>query len=443
MLVEWQVLNFYDQLGCKLKDLDTICELNHYSVDVLRGKKFTEFSCRCGWKSGKEEQWRASVEAHAQLEGDALKEADLQHSSHPVHRRHKPFNPPLFHLSTIDMSADVLHLIFINMFVFFFEMTILVFIFEMDPTTRTPFEVYVRSIGLPMKVVKATTMEEMKQGLTGRDAKVVMSQAIKHIPTLLEFAHAGSDEVRHAMNTSTGSQGSLVGNGISTDEDFTWTGDSDESSGSEDEGDMDNEPRMMRDARAWDHFRQLCFAMRTFERDDMDYREQRAVEAFNAAALTMGEYKRLHPDAMSACPHVALCVVPRQMVAHGDPGRRGTDHSESYGASIKDSIHRRCLRRRKAAEATLHHRRNPDGSVTTWTQKALSFSRVMQTFRDQAVRERLMRDEESVPYLLRKHYNLASTGFSRVGETVARSGCDAVDPCATIYSRLAEGRDLS
>ena len=54
----------------------------------------------------------------------------------------------------------------------------------------------------------------------------------------------------------------------------------------------------------------------------------------------------LVPGAQSACPHVALCVVPRQMVEHGDPGRRGTDHSESYGASIKDGIHRRCLRRR-------------------------------------------------------------------------------------------------
>lgn len=390
------------------------------------------------------------MEAHAQLEGEALKEAERKHSTNPVHRRHKPLNPPLFHLGTIDMSADVLHLIFINMFVFFFEMTVLVFILEMDPASRAPFEVYVRSIGLPMKVVKANTMEEMKQGLTGRDTKVVMSQAIKHIPVLLEFAHTGTDDIRAAVNAELQGAAGRSRNGVSSctenDEDFTWAGDSDGSGESEEEEheeDLENSSRMMRDARAWDHFRQLCFAMRAFEKDDIEYRRQRAVEAFNAAALTMGEYKRLHPDALSACPHVALCVVPRQMVAHGDPGRRGTDHSEAYGASIKDSIHRRCLRRRKGVQATLHHRRNADGSITTWRQKALSFSRVMQTFRDQSVRERLMRDEQSVPYLLRKHYKLASTGFSSTGDSLAKSNASLDDPCASIYSRFAEGRDLS
>ena len=58
-------------------------------------------------------------------------------------------------------------------------------------------------------------------------------------------------------------------------------------------------------------------------------REERAVETFNAASDDMAEYKRLDPTAISACPHVALAVLPRQMVEHGDPTRRGTDHSES------------------------------------------------------------------------------------------------------------------
>ena len=142
----------------------------------------------------------------------------------------------------------------------------------------------------------------------------------------------------------------------------------------------------------------------TFERDDRAYREARAVETFNGAAAMVGEYKRLQPAAQSACPHVALCVVPRQMVEHGDPGRRGTDHSESYGASIKDGIHRRCLRRKKQTEQQQHKRLRSDGSVAkTWMQRPLSVSRVMQTFRDMAVRERLFREIESVPYMLWKH----------------------------------------
>lgn len=33
-----QVLEFYDSIGCRLKDLQTICELNHYSFEVLNGR---------------------------------------------------------------------------------------------------------------------------------------------------------------------------------------------------------------------------------------------------------------------------------------------------------------------------------------------------------------------------------------------------------------------
>lgn len=172
-----QALQFYDSIGCKLKDVETICELNHYSYEVLKGRPFKPFSCRCGWNSGLESQWRAAMEAHAQLEGDALKAAELQHSSMPEHLRHKPFNPPLFHVGTKDMSADVLHLVFINMFSFFFEMTILIHVAEFEPSAREPVEVYLRHIGLPLKVVKAKDVQEMKQSLTGRDAKVIISHA--------------------------------------------------------------------------------------------------------------------------------------------------------------------------------------------------------------------------------------------------------------------------
>lgn len=443
-LVSWnQVLQFYDSIGCTLKDLKTICELNHYSFEVLEGREFQPFSCRCGWKSGNEASWRRAVEEHAQLEGDSLKAADLAHSSQPAHCRHKPFNPPLFHQGTLDMSADVLHLIFINMFTFFLEMTVLVHIHELSPTLREPFELYVRSIGLPMKIVKATSIEEMKQGLTGRDAKVVMSKAVEHISTLLEFAH--SEPAAIAAEVQAGA-GAAV-NDIADDE-FTWAGDSgdeEENCGAEDD-DGDSESRMLKDAKTWDHFNTLCYAMRPFERDDLGYRQERAVEAFNAAALVMAEYKRLNPQAMSACPHVALVVVPRQMVAHGDPGRRGTDHSESYGAAIKDNIHRRCLRRVKAFQAVQHRRRNAsNGSAgKTWIQKALSVSRIMQTFRDQAVRERILRDEESQPYLLRKHFTLATTGFSTVGEVIGISKRVEEEALwCSITARIQEGRNMA
>lgn len=191
--------------------------------------------------------------------------------------------------------------------------------------------------------------------------------------------------------------------------------------------------------------------MRPFESDTTEYRKARALEAFNATGPVMHEYKRLNPQAISACPHVALCVGPRQMVEHGDPGRRGTDHSESYGASIKDSIHRRCLRRKKGSHATVHHQRDKDGKVIkTWIQKPLGVSRIMQTFRDQAVREKLMREDESEPYWLRKHFNLRRTGFATVGEAAGAQETNAstrlmeVDAIYTkVMNRFEEGRSLA
>jgi len=139
------------------------------------------------------------------------------------------------------------------------------------------------------------------------------------------------------------------------DDDFDWECPSDEellaSESEEVEEDLDNLTRVQRDARSWDKFLQLVHAMRPFKRDDEDYRKARGVETFNAAAEVVKEYKRLNPSSKSACPHVALCVLPRQQVAHGDHHRRGTDHGEALGASIKDQLHRRTLRRRIGSQA--------------------------------------------------------------------------------------------
>ena len=129
------------------------------------------------------------------------------------------------------------------------------------------------------------------------------------------------------------------------------------------------------------------------------------------------------------------------MVERGDPGRRGTDHSESYGASIKDSLHRRCLRRRKVNNPMMMQKHTSKKTGKTWMSRPLSISRVMQTFRDQAVRERLQRDEESVPYLLRKHYNLASTGFATDRAAAPCEGGN--NPLISIFERMAEGREFA
>ena len=240
------VLAFYASIGCKLKDLETICELNHWSFEVLEGRPFKPFSCRCGYRSGPERQWRAEVEEHAQLEGSELKAADLEHSSQPQHCRHKPLQPPLLHQGAIDNSADTLHLIFINMFAFKMEHTMFIYVNEWEEKAREPFELYLRHIGIPAKVVKAQNVTEMKQSLTGRDAKVVLAKALEHIPALLEFVHAGQDAVVEEVEAPAPAPAAAR----SSDEDFDWGGDEDDAEEQAADGGADAEPRILQDAKA-------------------------------------------------------------------------------------------------------------------------------------------------------------------------------------------------
>ena len=62
-----------------------------------------------------------------------------------------------------------------------------------------------------------------------------------------------------------------------------------------------------------------------------------------------------------------------------------------------------------------------DGEVVhEWTQRALAVSRVMQVWRDVIVRNRLLEDEASSPYLQRKHCVLKDTGYARAAAACAR-----------------------
>lgn len=56
-----------------------------------------------------------------------------------------------------------------------------------------------------------------------------------------------------------------------------------------------------------------CREMRPFESHTEEYKEKRAVAAFNAAQPMLQEYKRLKPNAEAAVCHVASCIVPRQV----------------------------------------------------------------------------------------------------------------------------------
>ena len=110
------------------------------------------------------------------------------------------------------------------------------------------------------------------------------------------------------------------------------------------------------------------------------------------------------------------------MKKHGDPNRRGADHGEAFGASIKDDIHNRCLRRKKSTARVQHKQLDAAGNVVkSWTQAGLSVSRIAQIWRDTAVRSKLLREAESESYLQRRHFQLSRTGFATGGAAAAAS----------------------
>ena len=138
---------------------------------------------------------------------------------------------------------------------------------------------------------------------------------------------------------------------------------------------------------------------------------------------------------------LAACA---QMVAKGDPLRRGCDQSEAIGANFKGTIHRRVARNTITGKATKHTRRDKDGAIIKeWTQKALKVSRIMQAFRAECVREKIVRDPASAHLLQRKHWRLLRGGrVSRApahteGAPDARSISDAYK--ARLRELQAEG----
>ena len=600
-----EVEAWYNEIGCAVKTDEQVCMLNHDSYEDYCGRPFKKFKCSqsgCGYEASTIEQWRGDKAAHFNLESAERKAADREHGR--MHKRHRKFQRKLLKKTPVlRMSVDILHILFINYFTIFLEATVLGYVVEMDEIGRKPIEAFLASHGIPMKIVKAKDMGEMKDSLIGRDAKVIMEKAAVIFPELLCFVHAPKKQVEEATAEAEAEVEQVAGGGLDDDE-FTWGGDEDaedaedtslealvagkvpgasvqrvaatESKGAlldkcaalakanvrtycseaelrakraeiaasaviaismgskliafaayrthEPEGALlvkylfelhrdladdraaglgslleaevaaqaaeagesmmltvavanakgrwfysnreywidwsspqnhatsvpylimrkypnEDESKAERDARFWDHFYALVRAFRKFESNERDYREQRAVEVFNAATQVGRDVKVLRPTLQSACPHIMCSIVPRQIVELGDPLQRGCDQSESVGANMKSTIHRRVTRKQITGKATKHTRRDASGAITKeWTQKALKVSRVMQAFRAECVRERILRDPDSAKYLQRKHVKLLKKG--RVSKAAAsEEKPDTHDIPAAYAKRVRELRE--
>ena len=196
---------------------------------------------------------------------------------------------------------------------------------------------------------------------------------------------------------------------------------------------------MMLHAGMWDRFLAWVRAVQEpFERDDDEYRKQRAVEYFNHSMACSRDLLRLKPTMMSWVPHISCFIVPRQIVWLGDPAKRAADACESYGAMVKKIIkHNTCRRRVRggshgAGPAFTHaHSRG----IKKWSQ---TFTRgyVEQAFRRCCVKEKLLHGEANKPYLQRADWKLKDKGIKK-----EREKTDRVIP-PSVRSRVAAEVDM-
>ena len=189
---------------CSFKTFDEICCFNHFSPGVARGGKFTRFKCSCCGYSPSESQWRRDLEEFDKLEPDEQKQRRKDHNEvgKAIHdwERHQMgtlFLSPLLHLDMVDIGVDQLHLIYLNIFKHLFKYTV----HDAAPDTvkRTVIKDYISEAGFYSYDAAADDEDPCKRWI-GREVKRFLAEAHKHVPFLLNVAHAPVEVCKDTIN---------------------------------------------------------------------------------------------------------------------------------------------------------------------------------------------------------------------------------------------------
>ena len=233
----------------------------------------------------------------------------------------------------------------------------------------------------------------------GREVKRFCNEAHIHLPFLLRVAQSAPDMDGVDMPTNDAGELELE------EDDELFIDDDDREQAAEE---VTNELELH--ASYWDHFLALVRWTQepwADEDDDTDeYREGRAVEAFNLGNAVACDIVALNPDIQGWVLHVMCFIVPRQIVPLGNPSRRSCDACESLGAVVKKTIrHLTCRRMVTRGEGGV--RKGGKGGSHN-----LRFTRgyIEQVFRRMTVRSELIHGAANIPYLLRGDYRLLGKG---------------------------------
>ena len=387
------------------------------------GGAFTSFTCSCCGYSPTEAQWRADLAAYHLKTDEEQKMAVSEHmdgndeeNSHKKHYHQVLFMPPLPHHGMDRAGVDQLHLIYLNIFKHLFKYTI----HEGLPDSKKMMvREYLKERGFYSYDAASDTEDPVKHWI-GREVKRFIDEGHMHLPFLLQLAAAPADccpEMEACANAD-GEQE------MDDDDEYAPTA----ADIAEEEKE---EPLMMSNAGRWDHFLALARGSQApWPQGDLDtdeYRQGRAVSAFNLGAIVANDILTLKPTFLTWTLHILCFIVPRQLVALGDASRRSCDACESFGAMVKKLIKHSTCRRRVSARDEQGHAipsEHVDGksalqskldievkSARRWKQ-TFTVGYIQQAFTRTCVRESLRHGESNVPWLLRDDYARTSTGLA-------------------------------
>ena len=290
-------------VGCEMKTLEEMVRWSHFSWGVYMGGAFTPINCECCGYDPTEAEWRADLAAWEGLSDDARKlVADMHNESNGAQchthtdqpepegpddvaagepnavRRHyyqELFTPPAAHLPMRHAGVDTLHLVYLNTFKHLFNHTVHACL----PSRKKKLvAAYLKYCGFYSYDAAVADEENPVMRWIGREVKKFLAEADVHLPFLLRLAHAPAELVPEVV------AGLVVGaEGLQMDSDS----DSEyEPTEQERQDEIDAGSTLEQDAQMWDNFIALVRAVQTpWDPDDTDeYRETRAVEAFNLGA---------------------------------------------------------------------------------------------------------------------------------------------------------------
>jgi hypothetical protein len=361
---------------------------------------------------------------------DAHRDADDEQNSQQQHFFQELFVPPMVNHGMERAGVDQLHLVFLNMFKHLFRYTVHE---GLQESSKKMISNYLKAAGF-YSYDAASLDEDPTAHWIGREVKRFLDEAEKHVPFLLQIAAAPAD-VCDAIAKHANSKGEQV---MEEDDEYEVTEE-------EIEQEEKEEPLMMQNAARWDRFLALVQAIHKpwpqGEADSTTYREGRAVEAFNLAATVANDLKELKPTLQTWVPHIAVFIVPRQMVELGDPSRRSCDACESFGAMFKKLIKHSTVRRRVMGDKVTTH--NPkataQASERRWKQ-TFNKGYIEQAFTRACVRESLQYGEENAPFRQRADVRHTSTGKATLGRKGAHESPAVMRPLTEVCAELPELR---